>query len=89
MGHGLQRVGSCSEGVLRVVRCFLAAARGACCARSTNLSRGVAGTPSPRLNKTTGAGQSSAHVAGHCLPGSPALPTGPSKPCARLKSRFR
>ena len=64
MGHGLQRVGSCSEGALRVVSCFLAAALGACCARSTNLSRGVAGTPSPRLNKAAGAGQSIAHIAG-------------------------
>ena len=64
MGHGLHRVGSCNEGVMRVVRCFLATALSACCARSTNLSRGVAGTPSPRLDKAAGAGQSIAHIAG-------------------------
>ena len=83
MGHGLHRVGSCIEGVMRVVRCFLATALSACCARSTNLSRGVAGTP--RLNKAARAGQCTAHIAGHGLPDHPALPSGSGKPCARLE----
>ncbi len=70
---------------LSVVSYLLATARGARSARLPTWSRGVACTPSPRLNKAAVVCQSGGHIAGHCLPDPPALPAGPGQPWARLE----